>query len=274
MALTVWPRGPAWVTGARPRLLAAAALWLVLVGVHAAEAQSPGDRPNQVAVEYGYTYFDTIFDPWHLASLEYTRSTLAGPVIGRANYARRFDASGLQLEVDAYPTLHRGWYAYLNAGYGLAGSFPDWRAGGEVFASLPAAWEASAGFRHLQFGEGYTMWTGSVGKYHGNSWFSVRPFLLRDQGDLSWTILFAARRYFTDAQHYLGVLAAYGSTPGDVLTELELERQNDLKVEATGKHPLGAGLRWQWRASIEREELNGDQVRHRVGVTLRFERVF
>ena len=76
------------------------------------EARSLGESirnvssKNQVGVDYEYVYFDKRFDdPWHLASMDYSRSTKIGSIIGRLNYANRFSSSGTQLVVDAYPSI-------------------------------------------------------------------------------------------------------------------------------------------------------------------------
>jgi YaiO family outer membrane protein len=249
---------------------------LVLVGAVplTAHAQLPEAPRTELAAQYTLYYFDAILDPWHLASVSLSHRLPVGSIIGSINYAHRFGESGYQFEVDAYPKFGRHLYAYVNAGYSPQGSFPDWRGGGELYANLPAAWEASVGFRHLRFGDAVTIWTGSAGKYYGNYWTSLRPFVRFDEGDVSWTLLIMTRRYFADANTYVGFLAGYGSTPSDVLTEAELERANDIKLELTGKHPLTVGLRWQWRASVEREELTFSRIRYRLGATLRFEREF
>ncbi len=58
------------------------------------------------------------------------------------------------------------------------------------------------------------------------------------------------------------------------MSEAELDRLDDFKLEVGGKHPLGSAVSWSWTASFEREELSGDRVRNRFGVGLGFERRF
>lgn len=52
---------------------------------------------NKIGISYDYVRFDKQFnDPWHLVSLDYTRSTKAGSFTGRINYANRFATNGVQ----------------------------------------------------------------------------------------------------------------------------------------------------------------------------------
>src|SRR4029079_2936861 len=51
---------------------------------------------NKVGISYDHTWFDKQFsDPWHLISLDYSRQTKAGSVIGRVNYANRHVRNGV-----------------------------------------------------------------------------------------------------------------------------------------------------------------------------------
>jgi YaiO family outer membrane protein len=86
--------------------------------------------------------------------LLYSRLTKFGTVIGRVNYANRFQTDGLQAEVDAYPRLSNVFYTYVNAGYSEnAGVFPKYRAGFSLYANLPKSYEAEAGWRYLYVSE-------------------------------------------------------------------------------------------------------------------------
>jgi tetratricopeptide (TPR) repeat protein len=59
---------------------------------------------NKIGFSYDFVTFDKQFDnPWHLVSVDYTRSTKAGSITTRVNYANRFKTNGVQFETDAYP---------------------------------------------------------------------------------------------------------------------------------------------------------------------------
>lgn len=222
-----------------------------------------------VATDYSYVSFQGDIDPWQLASVSLGRRGIRGSLIARANYARRFGVTGTQVEVDAYPRLGRGMYAYLNAGYSGATIFPEWRFGGELFANLPSAWEASAGFRQLRFeGSPVTLYTGSVGKYVGNYWFSIRPYVRSKDTGTSSSATLTARRYFSDTDHFLGARVGYGSNPSDQVTPQDIDRVNSFSASVHGSGGPWTKVIASWSAGYDREELTPGQTRRSWPVTV------
>lgn len=272
------PRPPSGPSTVRPdacawRALALAALlWPTALSSQSEPATPtpPGEQrpPTSVGVDYTYTHLDGDLDPWHLASLSVGRRTSLGSVIGRVNYAERFGSSGVQIEADAYPRVAPGAYGYLNAGYAPSGVFPAWRFGGELFTTLGGGWEASAGARHLRFDSSQvTLYTGSVGKYVGNYWLSLRPYIRPKDGGLSASASLTARRYFAEASDYVGARVGYGSTPGDRLTSQELERTQAFSASLHGARRLRGDVYGTWSVGYDREELAPDRFRNRAEVS-------
>ncbi len=172
------------------------------------------DMKNKLAVWYRYEHFDQTLDPWHETGVQVSHKFQWGTLIGRVTQAWRFGDSGQQFEVDAYPKLPHRFYLYLNAGVSGSNLFPDYRYGAELYKNFDGGWEASAGLFRLHFNSSTgKLYTASVGKYWKNYWFSLRPTLSdRDPGDsLSWR--FSARRYFGDAEDYVGLSIGTGSRP-------------------------------------------------------------
>ena len=214
-------------------------------------------------VEYTLQSFDGGTDPWHLASVSLSQRTPGGTWIGRVNYANRFATAGAQVEVDAYPRLGRGTYAYLNAGYSSASIFPEWRLGAEAFTVLPDAWEGSLGIRQLRFaGTPVTLLTGSLGKYSGNYWVSLRPYVRAKSAGTTASATLTARRYYEDAENFIGARLGYGSTPSDLLTPDVLARSNAASMALYGSHSITAALLGTWSAGADREELPGNVTRN------------
>ncbi len=178
-------------------------------------------RSNKISLSYTYDSFDKVTnrDPWQLTYLQYTRKTGFGTVIGRISQARRFETNGTQFEVDAYPRISENQYLYLNLGLSNSSIYPAQRAGFELNTSLPKAFEASLGFRVLHFSgsKRVIIYTGSLGKYVGNYWFSLRPFVTPNENDASFSVYFLTRRYFTDPENYIGVRLGIGSSPDERL---------------------------------------------------------
>ncbi len=260
------------MTPATSRCARACAPALALHAAPPLGAQTPA-APRQldtasttaVAADYGYVSFRGDLDPWRLGSVSLGRRTPAGSVTGRLNHANRFRTAGTQVEVDAYPGLTRRTYAYLNAGYSRSGIFPGWRFGAELFGNLPHAWEGSLGVRQLRFGGApVTLFTGAMGKYVGNSWVSVRPTVRRRAEGYSASTSVAARKYYADADNYVGVRAGYGSTPSDRLSPNELvTRQSSWSAGVQGSRTVRPGFVSTLSLGAESEELGAGRVRRR-----------
>ena len=221
-------------------------------------------RLTTVGVDYSRTSFQQGLDPWQLASLSLGRRTQHGSLIGRVNYANRFGGSGSQVEVDAYPRLTTKSYAYLNVGYSWSGIFPAWRSGGELFTILPQAWEASIGYRQLRFGGApVTLFTGAVGKYAGDYWFSLRPYVHATATGTSASAGLTSRRYFADGDHYIGGRISYGGTPPDQVApdQAALARVHSFNVSAQGSGGVFASVLGTWSIDYDREELALTRIR-------------
>lgn len=185
------------------------------------ESLKAAQLKNAVAVNYQIDHFGKIFGNAHYEFIQYSRRTKYGSVIGRINTSQRFDTSGIQPEIDFYPTFGKGFYGYLN--YGISGTalYPKHRVGVELYKNLPFRLEASLGARYLYFNRSSNVriYTATLGWYVGNWWLNLRGYLTPD--DISKTIsrslTFLGRRYFSNAQTYVGVIANIGFTPGGLL---------------------------------------------------------
>ncbi len=179
---------------------------------------------NTVSIANSVEIFDIVYDPMVYSSLSYSRKTTVGSIIPRINYANRFETHGLQYELDFYPKLSKTFYAYLNYGYSNASIFPDHRVGAELYANLPKAFETSFGVRYLDFTTTKaTVFTGSMGLYRGNYYFSLRPYVTpQDNGDVSLSGGLLVRKYLKDGDNYLGINVGMGYSP-----ELKQFREGD-----------------------------------------------
>lgn len=167
-------------------------------------------------LSYGVDFFNRSFDPAHYSSMQLGKITRWGSATARVNYAHRFDTDGVQGEIDLYPRIVDGIYAYVNYGYSSTDLFPQHRIGGELFSKLPYALEASAGFRYLYF-DGTTdviMYTGSVGWYFSDYWLSARTYITPDKRTgTSASGVFTLRKYLSNAESYLSLSAGFGFSP-------------------------------------------------------------
>jgi YaiO family outer membrane protein len=175
---------------------------------------------QEISLQEAADSYSHYFAPSHLLYLQYHRRTAYGTLIGRVNYRIRGNRSGTQGEVDAYPLLTDGMYAYLN--YGFAGSssllFPQHRAGLELYVKLPSSSEASLGGRYLSFSRGkdVTLYTGSLGYYYKDFWFSLRPFLTPNNLSFSRSLGFTARWYYNGTpEEFLSARISAGFSPDE-----------------------------------------------------------
>ncbi len=131
---------------------------------------------NKVTVGFEHSKFNRGFSSWDQGFISYGRKFSFGSVIARYNRARRFDTHGEQMELDAYPKIRPGTYAYLNYGHSKSGIFPKDRYGAEIFQGLGGGFEGSLGWRRLDFSTKVTLWTLSVAKYWRSYYFYFRPY--------------------------------------------------------------------------------------------------
>jgi len=172
---------------------------------------------NKVSLSYDYIYFDKQFDdPWHLVSVDYGRQTKYGSIIGRVNYANRFNTNGYQFELDMYPRISNTFYAYVSGGVSnTVGVFPKYRGGFSLYANLPLSFEAEAGFRFLHFSDNTWIYTASVSKYYKSFWFNFRTYLTPSTNAVSQSYALTTRYYFGGVDDYFSLALGTGLSPDD-----------------------------------------------------------
>ena len=236
---------------------------------------------NRIGFSYDYVYFDKQFsDPWHLGSIDYSRQTGIGSLTARVNIANRFKTNGTQFELDFYPRISKVFYAYVSGGYsGDVGVFPEYRAGFSLYANLPSAFEAEAGFRMLSFGDQTWIYTASLGKYYKSFWFNLRTFLTPSNDAISQSAAFTTRYYFGGADDYLSFGIGTGISPDNPRNNLLYNNGNTYKLKSNN---ISLGYRTTiktsniifLKASLENQEYiqntRGNQVELGLGYIKRF----
>lgn len=226
------------------------------------------ERKNQITVATDLEIFDIVFDPMYQTSIEYQRQTKFGKILPRINYAQRFNITGTQLELDAYPTISKTFHGYVNYGYSNSIIFPRHRAGLELYAELPKALEASLGARHVRFNEvNASILTGSFGMYRGNYYISTRPYVsFRSDGQTGFAGSFLARKYGRDGNNFIGVKGTYGFdaelnqfiVDGVLLSETQLFLESQqLQLEYQFSNRSNTNV-YTLNAGVRRQELSFD----------------
>lgn len=172
-------------------------------------------RKNSIELKSIVDIYSEVFDPMLYNSITYSRKTKYGSFFGRVNLDRRFKENGVQYEVDMYPKISKGIYSYLNFGVSNSFLFPDIRYGAELYKSLPNSFEVSLGFRALQYNSTTTIYTGSVGWYHKNDYWTLRPYITPNDSGVSTSGTISYRKYRENADNYLSLLFGMGYSPED-----------------------------------------------------------
>lgn len=254
------------------------ALAITLAAAHRADAQGRSEpRPpasSQFGIWYEYEDFDTDFDPWRLGYVELSNKFSFGSLIARVNRAERFGRTGEQYELDAYPRLGKGRYAYLNFGKSSASIFPETRYGVQIYQNLTHGWELSAGMRRLEFeNSDVNIYTGSIGKYRGNYYYTLTPYITpRDEGGTSASGTLMMRKYFSTADEYFELKGSYGQVPEtDILLE-ETTRLESWSVFAETQKPLVGNLLLRAEAGYRNQEprIGGKRTSYIVGAGLKW----
>lgn len=223
-------------------------------------------RFNSIGVSYNIDLYSEVFDPMQYYTLDYSRQTNYGSIIAKVNFNRRFQDNGLQFEIDMYPRIIKGLYAYLNVGFSNSYLFPKFRFGAELYKSLPHSFEASIGIRTLKYSSTTNIFTGSVGWYTGNSYFSFRPYITPSDSGSSISGGLTYRLYRSDADNYFGVSGSMGYSPdeyeqnnqGSIVNEkISFESQKiKLGYYFTSKNNKNA---WGTQVGITHQEITFDE---------------
>lgn len=135
-------------------------------------------------------------------------------IILRINHSSRFNTTGFQPEVDLYPAVGKKMYGYINYGFTTYDLFPRHRVGLELYRSFPRSFEGSLGLRYLNFNSSEVfIYTASLTKYIGNFAFIGRVFITPDKKSFSRSGIINIRRYFNDADTYIGLTLSAGLSP-------------------------------------------------------------
>lgn len=169
---------------------------------------------NSLQLGYSLDRYSRTFDDNPIATLQYGRQASWGSVLLRTNSSNRYQSYDTQYEVDLYPQLWKGSYAYLNIGTSSGNLFSLNSQGAEIFSSFSNGFEGSLGARHLAFtNSSVTMYTGSISKYAGNYLFTFRPYITPSNAGTSVSANIKLTKYFSDADEYLRISASAGISP-------------------------------------------------------------
>ncbi|HYW46354.1 MAG TPA: YaiO family outer membrane beta-barrel protein [Bryobacteraceae bacterium] len=207
--------------------------------------------------------------PWREEQVQLSRQTGLGSVIARFSQADRFSIVSQQVEIDAYPHIRPGTYAYLNVGYSAdAALYSRYHFGAELYQSLGHGWEGSAGFRQMHFSSNVNIYTPSLTKYYGNWMFTGRMFLTPGSAGASRSAGFQVRRYYGDGTDYWGLRYGHGSSPAETLGIYDPQILNSTSLTFEFQRAMSRRLSLQCRWGVSREDrVSASGLRHYLAET-------
>ena len=218
-------------------------------------------RNNTVGISYSVDIYDkNDRDPMHYTTVKYSRQTKYGSINAKLNYSNRFNTNNYLYELDLYPRIKEGMYAYLSAGFSNSPLNPSFRYGAELYTSLPKSFEASFGVRGLKYSSTTIIYTGSVGWYTGNSYWSFRPYITPGDAGASKSGNLQYRKYRADEDNYFSIAIGFGVSPEldrfvadlDQETIFQLDSQKlNLGYFFSSKNKKNA---WGFKVNVYREE--------------------
>lgn len=222
-------------------------------------------RERSLGINYEYAHLTQGFSPWQLLTLDAKGPVGGSVLIGRLYAARRFGQSGMQAELEAYPRISSSNYLYLNAARRLGENvFIRTRGAAELYHHASGGWEGSLGGRYFDREQDHDLFgvTGTLGKYVGNYWHSLRPTVMFTDRKPSRSIALTTRRYFSHRYDYVGLRMSAGSGPDvtrDDVTRLGGEGLRTYSALLDRKQALlNTPYRVNYGVGFEREEYRRD----------------
>ena len=226
-------------------------------------------RPWTASFEHSSEWFSDGRAPWREEQVQLMRQTPAGSVIVRLSQANRYSTTSQQVEIDAYPHVRPGTYAYVNLGYSAdAGVYPRYRAGVDLFQTLGSGWETSIGFRQMHFGPNLNIYTPSLTKYYGNWMFTGRLYLTPGSVGTSRSAGFQGRRSYGDGKDYWQVRYGHGSAPAETQGLYDPQILNASSLTFEFQRAMSHRLSLLCRYGVSREDrLGGTTLLHYLAET-------
>jgi YaiO family outer membrane protein len=190
-------------------------------------------------LSYRYDHFVDTFDPWKFTEFGLSRQTPYGSIIGRVQYAQRFGNTGTQFNLDLYPSITDGLYAYISGGYSESSIYPRYRFGLMLYKSLPASFELGAGLRYLDFVRRQVdIYTASLSKYWGSYLISFNSYFVPLSDDNLSSFTGRVHRYLGDEDAYMSLTGGFGSTSTEIEFEQDIRTSESWSLGIEGQYPL------------------------------------
>jgi YaiO family outer membrane protein len=221
-----------------------------------------GDSLRRFTASFDHSteWFSDGRTPWQESQIQLNRQTQFGSIIARFDRADRFGLTSQMVEIDAYPHIRPGTYAYLNVGYSPdANLYPQTRFGADLYQSVGHGFELTGGIRELHFGGAVRIYTAAVTKYYGDWMFTGRTYLTPGIVGTSRSGQLQIRRYLGSGTDFITLRLGYGSSPTEITSLTDIQILNSQSLATEFNHMIGR--RWMVYAQF------GYSYEDRIGIT-------
>ena len=214
---------------------------------HAREVRDRLDaatRPWRVGFTYANDSFTDDREVWHELAVWLVRRTGRGDILLRAAEARRFGLEDRQVEVELYPRLRPGTYAFVGVGAAPGSTlYPAYRIAFDLYQSVGAGLEVSGGFRRLGFDAPTNVYVGAVSQYVGNWMFAGKVFYIPGAGLDATSYHTGFRRYLGDGVSFVGLTYGHGFNREEIRNAADLTTLGSDAVRAEIDRQFGGRFR-------------------------------
>lgn len=260
-------------------LLSSAAICMISAFSYAQNPNQDTQQTQKIGLNYSFTHFDKRFtDPWHLASVSYSKQQKWGYTGLNLNYANRFNKNGSELELETYPKFKKGIYAYVGGAAKLSSNalFPNYRVGFSLYQSLGRKLELETGIRHLAFDQQTDVWVLGLGKYMGNAFINLRSYWSRKNGRWNESFILSSKFYLSDDRFDFFSINVGTGVAFDDPTQINnvVYQLNSFRAGADYSRNIGkksiikAGFQWI------NEEYQNDTYGNQLGANIGFSQKF
>jgi YaiO family outer membrane protein len=234
-------------------------------------------RPWSAGVGYTRDTFGEDRAPWDETSVTLGRETPAGSLLVRGSQADRFGLRDRQYELEFYPSIRPGTYGFVGIGAGdTKDLYPSHRVSVDLYQTLGHGFEASAGFRRLQFSTTTDIYVGTFSKYAGNWLLTGKVFHVPDSTLGSTQSYHAqARRCFgVEGTSFIGIGYSHGFSREEPRGSGDLLRLNADTVRGQLQADVSPFMRLSASFSYSRQQRSSQTALRQntlgAGITFRF----
>jgi YaiO family outer membrane protein len=228
---------------------------------------------NTFSTGYNKDTFNLGYEDWESSFVALEQKYDFGSLALRLNQTQRFGDRGEQFEIDLSPRLGSQNYLYFNLGYSDDNLFPKQRYGAEIYQRFYTSWEASIGYRQLNFNSNVYIFTGSISKSSGDFFYLLRwNSVPKDLGSSSSANL--QIRYKVEDKDYISVQIGTGRSLSQLATVSDVVDLGSERISVDANIEVISGWILCLGAGLEKVQISDDEFRRRNSYSVGLNIVF